>query len=384
MHRAAIAGGALLLLAAAACEDTKSDGGGGGDAVTVCAGDADCALPTPFCVDQACVECGDSSDCLDASRPLCIAGACAGTQCSDDAGCSAAAPVCDRGLCGACTADTDCARFGDRVCGEDGACVDAPIQVEHGLIFVVDRSGSMNACALPGAIGSAAGTGCDADGNGTIDELTGASRLDVLREGVLERNWMPASARLGLVVAGASDDPSCGEPEVLTRPTDDNGPFFVSSWSTSTLLGASGGTPIAAALEAARTLADGSSGPLRAVLFVDGTPNCNIDHPMPCTCANEGGCPDAEGGATVPFGTNGELLDGRFCDDSDSTVAAVTALRDAGVRTAIVAMTSETAEIYASAAAAGDLRSPDGTNGVWSGASADAIAHSLRGILAAE
>ncbi len=379
MVRLAWMAAALLLLGTSACSSSNG-GGGGGEVRTRCAADTDCALPTPFCGDDGfCVECTQSPDCVDPERPLCLAGVCSGNECSADASCSADAPVCDRGICGACADDADCARLGDFTC-DAGACVERPTEPEHALVFIVDRSGSMNTC-VEGA--TAGGSGCTTPA-GTTSE-NGLSRLDLLREGVLERPWMPAGLDTGLIVAGArTNDPACGAPEILVEPGEDNGAAFVAAWAETVLTTAVGGTPTTEAVEMTRALLQGQERSSRVVLVMDGLANCDIDHAMPCTCGNEAGCVASDGSLEVAFLEEGVLLDGRMCNDMSAAESAITALREAGVRTAILMPGAPPSELFAPLATAGGLANPANTHGVWTADTPDGIAAALEAILFAD
>ena len=83
-----------------------------------------------------------------------------------------------------------------------------------------------------------------------------------------------------------------------------------------------GGTPTAASLDAARAALTSVPGRRSVLLVTDGGPNCNsaLDG-FSCRCTRpEGGC----------------WLDNWSCLDDDRTVAAVRALRDAGISTYVV------------------------------------------------
>jgi hypothetical protein len=86
------------------CDIPGNCGDAGGDAVTACAGDPDCPGTNPFCLDNVCVGCLDSSTC-EGSTPVCSAT----NQCE---GCTAHAQ-CDSQACdfgtGSCFASNEIA-----------------------------------------------------------------------------------------------------------------------------------------------------------------------------------------------------------------------------------------------------------------------------------
>jgi hypothetical protein len=72
------------------------------------------------------VACVESSQCGDASKPVCDTGAGVCVECLATADCPASEPVCDAATktCAACQNANDCARFSDtKVCGSAGACI---------------------------------------------------------------------------------------------------------------------------------------------------------------------------------------------------------------------------------------------------------------------
>ncbi|WP_373047987.1 hypothetical protein [Vulgatibacter sp.] len=316
---------ALCVSLLAACDSSNGGGGGAGDDGR-CVTQDECSLPTPLFAEGRCVACTETAHCT-AERPFCLEGACWGRDCQDDAGCSEEKPICDLGICVACAGNRDC--DAGEVCSAAGSCgpctadgqCDAGQICEGGscvemqpladVVFVVDRSGSMQICAAGGA-----GEGsCDSDGDGSLD-ATGASRWGVVRAVLADTSWMAPAQKVGLVVAGVGgDDASCGAPALFVSP---------------------GSSPDALAAE----LLGAAGSETRVVLVTDGPMNCNVDHAMPCTCASEYGCPSADGGAPIAFREEGNLLDGRFCLDADAGVEAVQQLRAGGVRTAVVSVTA--------------------------------------------
>jgi len=391
MLRIIVLGGALLL---AACSSSGGSGDGQEDERQRCSAASECRVPTPLCDGGFCVACTDTAHCT-ADRPFCIDGACRGGECSDGADCSAERPLCNAGICAACAANDHCE--GDEVCRADGscgactdhwqcgdglACVEgacgAPPKLP-GLLVVLDKSKSMDICAsgVPGE------GRCDSDGDGNLDE-TGASRWEVIRSVLAGPASSVGIADFGLVVTNmGGDDPACGDASVEVA-AGSSAEAFAEAWTRPALAQPTpGGTPVAAALEVANRELAGSS-ETRVVLITDGQPNCNIDHPMPCICANESGCPEV-GGGLAAAGTEGHFVDGRFCLDQDASVAAVEALRAASFRTAVVAvgLHGDSLGTLGAMAAAGGLASA-AADGVHYVGSPDALIEAIERILYAD
>lgn len=213
------------------------------------------------------------------------------------------------------------------------------------LLIVQDRSGSMEICF--GSSGGGTGLRCDANGDGNVDS-NGSSRMHVAQRVMTNAVGSHGDEVLfGLVLYGVDGDASCGDPVEITAPGLNTRDTVVNAYeSNPAIVDPNGGTPTTAALDAAyASLVDPATGKVKmadrdnyVVLVTDGLMNCNFDHTLPCICANEGGCPDATGGAQVPFGEEGMLLDGRFCLDDDDSIAAVRKLRQAGVKTFVIGL----------------------------------------------
>jgi len=346
--RSIAAAGVLLL---AGC--SGGSGSGGEEAGQRCADASACPASAPVCDGGVCAPCTGDEQCTE-RRPVCAAGACYGVECAGDAECDEEKPLCSMGIC------------------------TAPPPPPPGLLVVLDRSGTMGRCVE----GLAGGGSCDADGDGTA-EAAGVSRWELVRA-ALTAGPLQGAGGYGLVVANAGGgDPLCGEAAVEVEPGS-GWQAFVDAWRGPILAAPpSGGTPIAAALTSALG-ALGGGGETRVVLITDGEPNCDPNHPMPCVCANEPGCPDDKGEMASP-GIHGWFRDARFCLDQDDAVAAVEALRDVGFRTAVVAVgiEADARGALGAMARAGGLEAAGG-DGAHRAATRTALIEAIEAILAAE
>ena len=212
------------------------------------------------------------------------------------------------------------------------------------LLVVQDRSGSMEICF--GGGGGGDGHRCDSNGDGTIDR-DGSSRMHVSQRvmtNVLQSHG--EEVLFGLVLYGVDGaDPACGDPQTVAAPgVDPTGDVIAAYRDDPSIVDPNGGTPTTRALQEARDALLDASGKLRmperdnyVVLVTDGLMNCNLDHAMPCVCANDSGCPTVEGGM-AQVGDEGTFADGRFCLDNDASIAVVNELREAGVKTFVIGL----------------------------------------------
>lgn len=121
--------------------------------------------------------------------------------------------------------------------------------------------------------------------------------------------------------------PATGTADSIANELDDSGP--------------NGMTPTAVSLDAAGTALAGVEGDSYVLLVTDGGPNCNGDHPKPCTCTAAGQC---------GWGSGSD-----FCLDRDRSVERVGALATAGISTYVIGFdTSEWTAVLNDMAAAGD------------------------------
>jgi von Willebrand factor type A domain len=192
------------------------------------------------------------------------------------------------------------------------------------LLIVQDRSGSMEM------------------------DFGGSSRMDVAQRVMSSTvGGHRGEVLFGLVLYGVGDN-ECGDPAEITAPGLDTVDTVLNAYeSHPAILTPAGGTPTTAALRAAYdSLVDPATGKVAmtdrenyVVLVTDGLMNCNVEHAMPCVCANETGCTDSDGNRNaVAFGEEGMLLDGRFCLDDSESIDAVLQLRQAGVKTFVIGL----------------------------------------------
>lgn len=134
-----------------------------------------------------------------------------------------------------------------------------------------------------------------------------------------------------------------GDPPSYARD-DKTGPRLRDLLSRLTIAGVDGGTPVAATLNAMLPVLAELSGETYVVLVTDGAPNCNRE----LECGPSGCIPNIEGlslgGIACNDGYNccepsSQLPTANLsCVDDDASVAAVAALRDAGISTFVVGM----------------------------------------------
>lgn len=134
-----------------------------------------------------------------------------------------------------------------------------------------------------------------------------------------------------------------GDPPSYAR-NDETGPRLRDLLARLTIAGVDGGTPVAATLNAMLPVLTELSGETFVVLVTDGAPNCNRD----LACDPSGCIPNIEGlslgGVACNDGYNccepsAQLPTANLsCVDDDASVAAVAALRDAGISTFVVGM----------------------------------------------
>jgi hypothetical protein len=250
---------------------------------------------------------------------------------------------------GTCSADGVCACNPGYTLSQTGRCVAEVGPTD--VMLLVDVSGSMNATmrTIPGC------EGCPQ----MPCASTCPTRIGLVRDGMstfLQAN--ATAARFGLTTfptpdtafspggCKGSDRVAVPLPSGANADTTDalasqtqTVSTFIQSLGRTVLL--QGGTPTAASL---RFLAGyqplATSGRRRAVILVtDGLPNCNPNNTFSCQA------PSPAGRCTlnpVPNAMNINNCSGQYCRagflDETDTVAAVTALRNAGVRTAVVAI----------------------------------------------
>ncbi len=214
------------------------------------------------------------------------------------------------------------------------------------LLIVQDRSGSMEIC-FGGSGGGGNGLRCDGDGDGRVD-TDGSSRMHVSQRVMTNAvGTHGGDVYFGLMLYGVEGDPACGDPQVVSAPGGNTTDTVVNAYERNgAITDPAGGTPTTKALEAAlELLVDPTTGQPKmaerdnyVVLVTDGLMNCNIEHAMPCICAQESGCPEADGGGVAGIGEEGSFIDGRFCLDDDESIDAVLALRQAGVKTFVIGL----------------------------------------------
>lgn len=172
------------------------------------------------------------------------------------------------------------------------------------LIFVVDRSGSMNFGA-PGYDGTR--------WEGVVGAIEGVS------------SQLDARIAFGLALYPSLESNECGTTGPYVVPAFDNGPAVAARLSDFDSEPA-GATPTAAALESVRAwhLANPTDRKRAVLLATDGAPNCNSSlNPATCVCSSgDNRC-----------ATSGEAYQ---CLDDDAAVAAVDALHALGVDAYII------------------------------------------------
>lgn len=218
------------------------------------------------------------------------------------------------------------------------------------LLVVQDRSGSMKICF---GEGGESGDACDVDGDTEIDTQGRSSRMNVAQRVMTQVVGGNADDVLfGLVLYGVGGDGMCGDPVEVAPPALDSAGSIVNAYAShDAILEPAGGTPTTVALARAREIMLDETGAVRSperqnyvVLVTDGLMNCNMDHPMPCVCAQEDGCflLDSPGqraalGDVGEFGVQGQPFPA-YCLDIDNSLAEVETLRNAGVRTFVIGL----------------------------------------------
>ncbi|MBL8918328.1 MAG: VWA domain-containing protein [Myxococcaceae bacterium] len=216
------------------------------------------------------------------------------------------------------------------------------------VMFLVDMSGSMNVPMNPAepTCGSCSGSMCPA---------TCPTRISTLREALgafVQAN--STAARYGLTTFPANNPafnptgcaPADAQLVAMLAPTTPDSMGTLNSQANAvrmavTGLGsttpATGGTPTADSLGFVRSvpaLASSSGRPRGVILVTDGLPNCNPGNPLSCSSMPP---PPAD------LCTIGNSCVGPYCRagylDQVATVQAVTALRLAGVRVAVIVLT---------------------------------------------
>lgn len=216
------------------------------------------------------------------------------------------------------------------------------------LLVVQDRSGSMKICFGDEPAGP--GEACNLDG-GRVADIAKRSRMNVA-QGVMVKavSSHQEDVQFGLVVYGVGDSSlGCDEPLEITAPGAGTAATMIDAYTNDpAITNPRGGTPTTKALEHAfEVLVDPATGKVKdegrdnyVVLVTDGLMNCNSDHPVreDCVCTQESGkCPTVDGGA-VSFGERGHLTYSEMCLDDDLSVAMVTKLRNAGVKTFVIGL----------------------------------------------
>jgi hypothetical protein len=297
------------------------------------------------------VDAGNDRSCLVGSNETCAESAQAGA------------------LAGTCRADGVCACNPGYTLSQTGRCVAEVGPTD--VMLLVDVSGSMNAVvrSIPGCEGCpqmpCASTcptriGTLREGMGSfLQSRTSAARFGVTTFPTPDNNFSPGGCRpTDRIVVPLPSGPDADTVDALTAQTQLVSTFIESLGRTVPI---QGGTPTAGSL---RFLAGYqpllTAGRRRGVILVtDGLPNCNPNNSLSCQA------PSPAGRCTLnplpnPMNVNncsGQYCRAGFLDDTE-TVAALTALRNAGVRTAIVAIPDTTdaqalATLNAMAAAGG-------------------------------
>jgi hypothetical protein len=201
-------------------------------------------------------------------------------------------------------------------CGNDvhEVIVDAP-----NLYFVLDASGSM-AAPVPG------GTRYDAVRLAIVNLVRGLGPLVNVGAAILPRQDVgtDSCAAGAEVFATRQGDPITGK----------DGPTTIGLWQT-TSAEPLGGTPISATLEALAPTLEALEGQTYVVLATDGGPNCNeaaACEADACMLNIEGECMEPGVNCCAP----GEVGGPSFCVDRGATVAAIEALRAAGIFVRVV------------------------------------------------
>lgn len=126
----------------------------------------------------------------------------------------------------------------------------------------------------------------------------------------------------GLMLFGSDEE--CGTGAVRVAPAPMNAAAIRTALTGSPDAMTGGGTPTALSLDAARTALATVAGARYVLLVTDGAPNCNSSlDPSSCRC-------------TAPGGGCGWAGDGLNCLDDARAVAAVRALREAGINTFVI------------------------------------------------
>lgn len=199
------------------------------------------------------------------------------------------------------------------------------------LYFVLDRSGSMLDRAVP---------------------TSSTTKYAAVRVAAVEMVIaLGHRVNVGAAVfpgSPSADECSSGKEVFPTQPGDAPGSYDGGYGPVSTLFSAAtnvvpkGGTPIAATLEALRPTLAALEGSTAVVLATDGGPNCSVEHACgadDCIWNIEGAKINEEWCTPTFNCCDTSILYGpgaRGCLDGSATVAAVAALRDAGIRTYVV------------------------------------------------
>ena len=199
------------------------------------------------------------------------------------------------------------------------------------LYFVLDRSGSM----LDRAVPTSSVTKYAAVRGATVEMVVALGHRVNVGAAVF-----PGSP--------SADECSSGKEVFATQPGDAPGSFdggfgpVSATFSAATNVQPKGGTPIAATLESLRPILANLEGSTAVVLATDGGPNCSTDHecgPEDCIWNIEGAKLNEEWCTPTYNCCDTSIYYGpgaNGCLDGSATVAAVAALRDAGIRTYVV------------------------------------------------
>ncbi|MHB8874285.1 MAG: adventurous gliding motility lipoprotein CglB [Myxococcaceae bacterium] len=273
------------------------------------------------------------------------------------------------GVCRACS--TPAVQCLPSTCADCGGC-DKPTP---NLMLVLDKSGSMSFAADPTV------AGCETCGDMLCPASCPRTRMADLRKAMSAFLTGPAAslARVGLlpfplnsICGTASAAPSFLPSGVELNPTAAASTAELQAVATEVngriqTIVPFGGTPTGPTLRALASYPPllGSDRDQFILLITDGEPNCNgaVD-PATCFCTTP-----ALAHACASGGLN-------QCLDRDGTIAAITELRDKGVRTFVVGFGAEAgagttaAEVLTAMALAGglDRRCPGGTDAECDGA----------------
>ena len=196
---------------------------------------------------------------------------------------------------------TDAGPLGPRPGTDGGACesltVDARPETST-VMIVLDRSGSMYDTEIE-----------------MVDRWTPSVMA-------IESVTTALEDRLAFGLMLFAGDDECGTGRVEVMPAVRGAAAIRAALAGDPSAVTGGGTPTALSLDAARAALASVPGSRSVLLVTDGGPNCNAAHDgFSCRCTlPEGGC----------------WFDSLSCLDDDRTVAAVRALRDAGISTYVV------------------------------------------------